>query len=942
MVNLNRSPSPAQNPRRQLLNGRAHRFAAFVVTSSFITITFTMILLLTKQPVVSSRPLAVAAFRQPKRRLSSSLIQFGIRQSEGAYHHDDRPYRIISTQLRSQFGAHPLAFLGRQSLYRPLVGSTCTFATSTGDESSNDNYFALEEEDPMAHVYEAWTLEQDQLLWEQYADKKKSIPELASILGRGLQGVKARLNKLNNVDSPAYQRLFQGKGDANDDNLTPSAGGKKEKLVPVSEVLRRIQWDHMLQMEDFRILHYDRVEDKVMESPMDAPNTSIQGSATSLIDALPEHRIVGVKYKERIVWDREERVDLVFGNTDGGIYQIIQDYDNWKKQRDMAMEWNRQRQAQVSQKIEQILGYDRFMSLKALSKELQEQKQSITDTMKENRKQQKNDGDDVSSVSSLLSSSSFKSDITKYVQASLQLFRDARNDPYLVSLVEIPATDFLACDCFSELVALLPDNELRPLILDELSLLMDRFESKKNNNDSSGSSNKLNELPELLEEDLDESFIRGSGPGGQKINKTSNRVVLIHKPTQLKVECQDTRSLQQNRKIARKKLRLKLDEFINGSSSRTQIKAQKAKTQRSKSKARNKARLEKKRQAKMLEQQELLSSVPATGGGGGGGGSHSVSSKRLTPFVNLIMDIDVRQGKDAIQTSSQTASTATTADASTFPSSGTSSRFDNNENGDDILSSLLGSPRLRDVFFENHFGTSTVYVPRKVCELPSPLQDTFDLGNLYNECEFINLRKDGSCHFLDKSIMSYEELQSYIMDEGGSAVISIGGEPPPSTKIPNPIHDFYSLKHVLEDYFGYTLSFNIYHSGPNGSALLPHYDSYDVFVLQLQGEKTWDIEVDASPSAATTTTTTTVIEDDCGTTTNGNDRDDKHDMNEKEFEQATSNSLTLQPGDLLYMPKGVIHSARTASGFSSTTHLTIGLEGGGSTSPSSITTSAAN
>ena len=57
-----------------------------------------------------------------------------------------------------------------------------------------------------------------------------------------------------------------------------------------------------------------------------------------------------------------------------------------------------------------------------------------------------------------------------------------------------------------------------------------------------------------------------------------------------------------------------------------------------------------------------LSSVPATGGGGGGGGSHSVSSKRLTPFVNLIinliMDIDVRQEKDAIPTSSQTASTS--------------------------------------------------------------------------------------------------------------------------------------------------------------------------------------------------------------------------------------------------------------------------------------------
>ena len=60
---------------------------------------------------------------------------------------------------------------------------------------------------------------------------------------------------------------------------------------------------------------------------------------------------------------------------------------------------------------------------------------------------------------------------------------------------------------------------------------------------------------ELNESDLEERFVRGSGPGGQKINKTSNRVVLVHVPTGLRVECQDQRSLSANRKIARNKLR---------------------------------------------------------------------------------------------------------------------------------------------------------------------------------------------------------------------------------------------------------------------------------------------------------------------------------------------------------------------------------------------------
>ena len=44
----------------------------------------------------------------------------------------------------------------------------------------------------------------------------------------------------------------------------------------------------------------------------------------------------------------------------------------------------------------------------------------------------------------------------------------------------------------------------------------------------------------------------GSGPGGQSINKTNNNVQLLHKPTGIQVKCQETRSLQQNRKIARK------------------------------------------------------------------------------------------------------------------------------------------------------------------------------------------------------------------------------------------------------------------------------------------------------------------------------------------------------------------------------------------------------
>ena len=50
--------------------------------------------------------------------------------------------------------------------------------------------------------------------------------------------------------------------------------------------------------------------------------------------------------------------------------------------------------------------------------------------------------------------------------------------------------------------------------------------------------------------EVDERFIRGSGPGGQKINKTSSTVVLRHGPTGIEVRCQAERSQAANREAA--------------------------------------------------------------------------------------------------------------------------------------------------------------------------------------------------------------------------------------------------------------------------------------------------------------------------------------------------------------------------------------------------------
>ncbi|KAI6904985.1 hypothetical protein KC318_g7799 [Hortaea werneckii] len=86
--------------------------------------------------------------------------------------------------------------------------------------------------------------------------------------------------------------------------------------------------------------------------------------------------------------------------------------------------------------------------------------------------------------------------------------------------------------------------------------------------------------PKILDTEIEEKFLKGTGPGGQKINKTSCAVQLRHLPTGIVVKSQETRSREQNRKFARNILAEKLDQLEKGDQSRSAIKADRAKSKK--------------------------------------------------------------------------------------------------------------------------------------------------------------------------------------------------------------------------------------------------------------------------------------------------------------------------------------------------------------------------
>ncbi|MBP3406785.1 MAG: peptide chain release factor-like protein [Kiritimatiellae bacterium] len=107
----------------------------------------------------------------------------------------------------------------------------------------------------------------------------------------------------------------------------------------------------------------------------------------------------------------------------------------------------------------------------------------------------------------------------------------------------------------------------------------------------------------VFEDDIEESFILGGGPGGQKTNKTSNVVRLKHEPSGLNIRFGETRSREDNRWLARRALAEAILEREN--------KRKSARQQAAEKKRRQKRRRSRRQKQRMLEEKHAHSEKKA-------------------------------------------------------------------------------------------------------------------------------------------------------------------------------------------------------------------------------------------------------------------------------------------------------------------------------------------
>jgi len=203
-----------------------------------------------------------------------------------------------------------------------------------------------------------------------------------------------------------------------------------------------------------------------------------------------------------------------------------------------------------------------------------------------------------------------------------------------------------------------------------------------------------------------------------------------------------------------------------------------------------------------------------------------------------------------------------------------------------------------DEFFSKYWEKEPLYLKRN---------DIGYYGELFTLKKFKEILDEESLNFeFDVNVCRYVDGEKELLNEDGQITVEKAEKLMKEKKATFQFHQpqrhtdsLWNMLEKLESSFGSLVGSNVYITPANSQGLAPHCDDVEIFVMQMEGKKNWKVykpQVELS-------------------------RDYTQDLPQDGLGEPILD-ITLEVGDLLYLPRGFIHQAKTV-GDDHSTHLTL-------------------